>query len=564
MMIRSMTERRWPFRRRIRELWDIIASPIVSTTVLFAAITCLLSFALAMWMWSVTTDNGEVSGGLVKSWIVLMSYNSGIAWCGLLVYNVLMRWHRVRWVARVYIVLLIAVCLLSSMTDAVLQFTQKAVFNTVYAEVALQTNFLEGTDFADTYLTGAFLRSFVSLYMAVAAVCVVVMLLKKAVRRWRGGLLLRVAMPMTVLAGIGIAGSMLPDFIKKVGPFGKIGTIASLKMSPEFHFTDVRVERVAGGDMPENIAVIIGESMMRSHCSLYGYPLPTTDSMDRFEADSLLCAFTDVSSPATSTVRSFKSFMTTWSESYTTSQPWYEHPSFIEMAKKSGYNTAWLSNQSAIGFLDNEVSRLASLSDYVEFASNDYSVPGCGAYDERLIAMLAACVGGKLPPPRFVVLHLMGQHFNYKRRYPVEYGRFSEKDYAQYPEHQRSLRSQYDNAVAYGDSVMAEMIHEFDGKDAVVIFFSDHGEDLFVSDENYHGHGKENVPASYKVGTEIPFVIYFTPIAKDRHARLWKRVASSTGREGNTDDFIYTLMDIMGCREVGGDERYGGRSLLAE
>jgi len=52
---------------------------------------------------------------------------------------------------------------------------------------------------------------------------------------------------------------------------------------------------------------------------------------------------------------------------------------------------------------------------------------------------------------------------------------------------------------------------------------------------------------SRKYGTEIPFMIYTSPLYKEKHPEMVERIKANQNRKFRTDDLIYTIMDIAGC-----------------
>jgi heptose-I-phosphate ethanolaminephosphotransferase len=142
----------------------------------------------------------------------------------------------------------------------------------------------------------------------------------------------------------------------------------------------------------------------------------------------------------------------------------------------------------------------------------------------------------------------MGQHIYYPERYPEEFNIFSENDYLDLPLHQRKTIAEYDNATLYNDFVIDSIIHIFSKKEAIILYFSDHGQDIYFSDKDYCGHGITANAKSDSIGRDIPFMIYTSPKFKDKYPSLIEKIINSTNKKFNIEDIIYTLIDISGYK----------------
>ena len=114
------------------------------------------------------------------------------------------------------------------------------------------------------------------------------------------------------------------------------------------------------------------------------------------------------------------------------------------------------------------------------------------------------------------------------------------------------MLSEYDNSVLYNDWVIYEVIRKFENTDAVVVYFSDHGQDVYDSSDNYAGHSKIGNLKSEEAGTNIPFVVYTSPIFREKHPELQQRIENAVNRLYRTDSVMYTIMDVAGVETVNG------------
>ena len=316
---------------------------------------------------------------------------------------------------------------------------------------------------------------------------------------------------------------------------------------------DVSVDEAA---RPGNIVLIIGESLSRRHCSLYGYAKPTTPVMDSLFRDGRLIRFTNATAAYVSTVEVFKQLMTTYHRGY--EGKWYSYPNLINIMQKSGYRTNWISNQSNVGY-ENLVAAIGNLSDTTIWAGAQ-GLSMTAEPDECVIPHVESILS-QSAPNNFTVVHLMGQHETYRFRYPESFNRFHESDYLNKPEHQRKNLSTYDNAIVYGDSVVTRIMDLYRDEEAVVFFFPDHSIDIYDSDRSYCGHARPTDPVSATAGSEIPFVAYPTARFEARFPEKAAALRTAANIPFNTADLIYTVMDLAGIR-FNSEVQGGGNSLL--
>lgn len=313
-------------------------------------------------------------------------------------------------------------------------------------------------------------------------------------------------------------------------------------------------------EAPQNVVVIMGESFSKCNSSLYKYGKETNPLLGKMVNDSALWVYTDVESYSTSTIPSIKSIMSSYTDDMSDSVSWYQCLTLLEVAQKCGYETLWLSNQSKRGFFDNEVGAYSDLCDRQFFLGEKYVFAGdrenTKSYlDENLINVLDSFMLESVDK-RMYILHLMGSHMAFNMRYPESYEIFSSEDYdVTHPDfslENKQLLAEYDNSILYNDSVVYELLNRFADNDAIVIYFSDHGIDVFQSSDDYIGHAKTNDVISVSESKKIPFMVYTTRLFRDRHPELQKRIENAVNHPYRTDSIMYTVMDVTGVETVNG------------
>jgi heptose-I-phosphate ethanolaminephosphotransferase len=322
--------------------------------------------------------------------------------------------------------------------------------------------------------------------------------------------------------------------------FGMVCSLSYTETISEIKETNPQLDVERKTNVP-NVVIVIGESHCKSRSSLYGYKLGTNPRLENIP-DSLLHVFKNVESSDVHTVEAFASFMTT--SEVADIPKCYECPNIIDIAKKSGYQTFWVSNQSKRGLWDNKVSMFSELCDSAVFNGKEITLIKTD-YDLCVVPHVKsindACSANSV---KFV--HLMGSHANFNQRYPKSFDKFKPEQYGEGQLRKRKLLAAYDNSVLYNDYVVSEIIKCFADKDAVVLYFSDHAIDLFVTDGNYCGHALSNNANSEKVSRQIPFMVYTSAKFRENHGDLTRMIEQSVDIHFNTTDLPYMVMQLLG------------------
>lgn len=308
---------------------------------------------------------------------------------------------------------------------------------------------------------------------------------------------------------------------------------------PKFEYTETQV--------PQNIVLIIGESFAKSHSSLYGYEKNTNPLLSALQKDSLLYVFTDIKSSASHTIEAFQSIMSTYRPSYGDSIKWYQCLTVPEVMRTCGYRCSWISNQNRYGVYDNVVTRYAELCDTTFFLREMLKDNEKSFYDGDLIPKIdEALVASKGSGKNFYVVHLMGSHPKFNRRYPRHFNRFSPSEYVADGDRQKREMSRYDNSILYNDSVVYEMIRRYSDDETIIFYFSDHGLDVCQTRPDYIGHAIRGNEHSELVSRAIPFMVYMSKEFQDKHPVLRDKIKSMRHIPFETQDMIYLLMDLIG------------------
>ncbi len=312
------------------------------------------------------------------------------------------------------------------------------------------------------------------------------------------------------------------------------------------YYTNPKLE--VSEKLPQNVVLILGESFNKNHSSLYGYDKNTNPKLKELYNNNTLYVFKNITSPATYTNKAFQCILNTYKPEYEDSIKWYKCTSLPEILHICGYYTYWVSSQKEKGFFDICPTSFAKLCNENYFTENNHNNKRQynSSFDENVLCIIKQLKNkNKL---NFYFIHLNGQHFEYSKRYPTNFKIFTAKDYTHKPENQRDILASYDNSTLYNDSIIYEIINNFKDQEAIVMYTSDHGQDLFQSSPEYSGHGITGNAVSEKAGKEIPLMIYTSPLYIQNYPEKVEAIKRNINTRFRTDDIIYTIMDIIGTK----------------
>ena len=286
-----------------------------------------------------------------------------------------------------------------------------------------------------------------------------------------------------------------------------------------------------------DVVFILGESTSRNHMGIYGYYLQTTPLQAmRRDADELKI-FQDVVSPHAQTQLVLKELFTFCRRD--SDKAWYQYMNLFDLLNASGYRTVWLSNQDSSGVYGNLGRAYADRCSEKNFVSIHDSDNPVESYDEKLLPALDQAIQGSAEK-NFYVVHLMGAHQNYKKRYPREYAIFTEADEIGNTAKEKQWKAEYDNAVLYNDFVINEIIKRFENHNAIVVFVPDHGENAGDDGQSFGHNEGGNI-----CEIEIPMEIWTSKKFRENYKEKEAAIAFATERPFMTDDMIHVLLDLL-------------------
>lgn len=234
---------------------------------------------------------------------------------------------------------------------------------------------------------------------------------------------------------------------------------------------------------PSTIIIIIGESESKDYMSAFcDYEYNTTPWLKDNKNINNFILFTNAYACKDQTVPALERALTEANQ-YNTKK-FSESCSIIDIARFAGYKTYWFSNQGNIGSAETAITLIANTADKAVWTKQNLNQ---FQYDETLLDYLK-----ELDPNEnnFVVLHFIGNHFNFINRYPPNFATFSQPG-------KYDLIPNYLDSIAYTDYVLKK-ITEYASKKLnlqALLYFSDHAT---IPDKrrspNFDGFGVVRIP----------------------------------------------------------------------
>ena len=299
-----------------------------------------------------------------------------------------------------------------------------------------------------------------------------------------------------------------------------------------------------------NIVVIIGESYNKHHAALYGYGLPTTPRLSERAKRGELVAFDDVISPWNITSNAFRAFLST--QSADEGGRWTEGVLFPALFKRAGFKVAFLSNQFFRTVSQGSIDFNGSffLNDaQMENLCFDHRNVFRSKNDGTILSLLKRFTPGER---NLYLFHLWGQHMEYDHRYPSDQTTFTHHDIPRpdLSKSQRETVAHYDNATRWNDEVVDRILRHFANEDAVVVYFSDHGEEVYDGSISLYGRIHDEQPSTEVIRHEyeVPFMIWGSPKCRRLHPELFERIQTAQHHPFSHDDLPHLLLGLAGIK----------------
>lgn len=295
------------------------------------------------------------------------------------------------------------------------------------------------------------------------------------------------------------------------------------------------------------LVLVIGESFIKYHSSLYGYDIPTMPRMQKEENAGRLTKYEDIVSSYNWTTPAMRSMMCL--NDMSKGEDWYSGVFWLQLFKKAGYNVFFWDNQKS----DDKKYPGAFFEMHLPFTErhcytkvNEKTFD----YDDGLISDffndMPAIKGNNI-----VCFHLKGQHFPFEEKCPEDLKVFDgnivpSKGRSFLNEKKKQQIAEYDNSILYSDSVLYHIVAEIADKNSIMIFLSDHGEEVYD-----YRNASSRPPLDSKHVVEclhfqydVPFLIWTSSTYQKLHPQLVEQIRDSKMLKGSVDNLGMTMLKL--------------------
>jgi glucan phosphoethanolaminetransferase (alkaline phosphatase superfamily) len=301
----------------------------------------------------------------------------------------------------------------------------------------------------------------------------------------------------------------------------------------------------------EIVIVVIGESARYDRWGINGYARDTTPLLKQ---EANLVTLPDMITAVSATRLSVPVIISRKPAMQSLKDGFYEK-SFLTAYKEAGFKTWWLSNQISFGQFDTPVSVFASEADVIQFM-NLGGYTNNSNFDQILLQPLQHAMADP-SPKKLIVLHTLGNHWNYSQRYPKEYDKWQPSLFGvEQPVYtdtkiKPQLNNSYDNAILYTDWFLAQVIKQLkdSGQLSSMVYVADHGQTLYDGTCNlaFHGHNTQ-----YEF--HVPAMLWYSDEYQAQYPEKVRQLLRHRKARLATENMFHTLLDL-------GDIQYDDQKL---
>ena len=323
------------------------------------------------------------------------------------------------------------------------------------------------------------------------------------------------------------------DFYKERRYLAELG-----ERSRDFHF---KAHQPEADSAPQIVIMVIGESSRYDRWSLNGYGRDTNPLLRQ---ETNLVSLPDVITAVSATRLSVPVILTR-KPALQSLKAGFEEKSFITAYKEAGFKTYWLSNQISFGQFDTPVSVYAKEADVIQFM-NLGGFTNNSNYDQILLDPLHNAIADPAPK-KLIVLHTLGNHWNYSQRYPQEYDKWQPSlkgvDKPAYTDLKikPQLNNSYDNSILYTDWFLSQVIQQLKQTKELgtMLYVADHGQTLYDGTCNlaFHGHNTQ-------FEFHVPAMVWYSDEYKERYPEKVRQLLRHRKARLATENMFHTLLDL--------------------
>lgn len=300
-----------------------------------------------------------------------------------------------------------------------------------------------------------------------------------------------------------------------------------------------------------NVVLVVGEAFIKWHASVYGYVNNTTPYMQQEQRNGNMFVFQDVVSPYNFTSKTLRNVFSTNCNSL--GESWSDYPFFPTLFRQAGYEVTFWDNQynpmsrEGFDFTLNSYLHNHIISSMTYTATNHRNLE----LDGELVDDFISSEKSRKCSLLLSIFHLMGQHVAYYNRFPHG-GNFDyfnadsiRRNDSYLNREKRQLIADYDNATRYNDYVLHSIIQHYREENTVLVYFSDHGEEVYDYQDFFGRNWKE--PPSYdllRYQFEVPFMIWCSDMYKENNPDVIEQLKHAIFRPLMLDNVCHLLFHL--------------------
>ena len=286
--------------------------------------------------------------------------------------------------------------------------------------------------------------------------------------------------------------------------------------------------------VPKVVLLVIGETSRAANWQLNGYERETTPLLMR---TSNLAVFTDCMSQSNTTHKSIPILLSpARADNY---DVLYHSKGLLAAFNEAGFHTAFISNEprnnSFNDHLGEQAQEVLFLRDKMD-----------GTPMDSLLLPEIQKVLEQNPGNLLLVVHTYGSHSTYSDRYERYQAHFTPDIVLKATKDNRDiLINAYDNTIRYTDRMLHSiiMLLQAQGRQAAMLYASDHGEDIYDDSRNLYLHASP-WPSYYQL--HVPFLVWTNDLYRQTHAERVELLESRTAEPIQTDCIFPTMLGLGG------------------
>ena len=288
--------------------------------------------------------------------------------------------------------------------------------------------------------------------------------------------------------------------------------------------------------IPRLVILVVGETARAHNWQLLGYDRPTNPRLSRRDG---IVAFPRVLTSSNTTHKSVPMLLSAVDADTYSCLPTAK--SIITAFKEAGYATAVITaqkpNHSYVEFFCAEADTTCYIAD---------KVAGHPLTDLDLLPYVRDRIDSRAPR-QLIVIHAYGSHFDYRDRYPASIRRFTpDGPFEAKAKFRPLMLNAYDNTIVAEDYMLDSIVamalrHDIP---AAMLYTSDHGEDLYDTDDERFMHASP-IPTAMQI--HVPMIAWLSPRYRELYPGMWDTIASHRDSlVSSSSSYFHTALQLAG------------------